>query len=87
MSTLERRLQILLDQERYSKVEEEAARSGRSVAAVIREAIDLRFAPGASARSAAAVEFLAMTSAPTEPGEDWSDMKAAMAADLARRAP
>ncbi len=85
MSILERRLQILLDQARYSKVEEEAARSGRSVAAVIREAIDLRFAPGASARSAAAADFLAMTGSPTEPGEEWSDAKSAMAADLARR--
>lgn len=87
MSTLERRLQILLDQERYSKVEEEAERSGRSVAAVIREAIDVRFEPGAAVRSAAAVEFLAMTEGSAEAAEDWADVKAAMAADLARRVP
>ncbi|MGL5853562.1 MAG: hypothetical protein ACRCZD_22485 [Phycicoccus sp.] len=43
MSTMERRLQLLLDQERYARVATEADRSGRSVAAVIREAIDLRF--------------------------------------------
>lgn len=43
MSTMERRLQLLLDQERYDRVAAESARSGRSVAAVIREAIDMRF--------------------------------------------
>ncbi len=87
MSYLEKRLQILLDQERFAKVEEEAARSGRSVAAVIREAIDLRFAPDASVRASAAAAFLALTEEPVGPGEDWADVKAAMTADLARRVP
>lgn len=87
MSLLEKRLQILLDQERFAKVEEEAARSGRSVAAVIREAIDLRFAPDASARRSAATSFLALTEAPAGPGEDWAEVKAAMADELAQRVP
>jgi predicted DNA-binding protein len=60
---MERRLQLLLDQERYDRVAAEAKRSGRSVASVIREAIDLRFDDvGAHARRAvAARRFLDMT--------------------------
>lgn len=87
MSTLERRLQILLDQERYALVESEASRSGRSVAAVIREAIDLRFASDLALRANAAVAFLDSTADPGGPGEDWVDAKAAMEADLERRLP
>ncbi|PZU44665.1 MAG: antitoxin [Arsenicicoccus sp.] len=49
MSVMERRLQLLLDAERFARVSEEAERSGRSVAAVIREAIDVRF-PGEDER-------------------------------------
>ena len=87
MSGLERRLQILLDQERHSLVESEAARSGRSVAAVIREAIDLRFASDVAVRANAASAFLEATSDEGGPGEDWADTKAAMGSDLERRLP
>lgn len=87
MSLLERRLQILLDQERYAKVEEEAARSGRSVAAVIREAIDVRFAPDVSVRASAALAFLALTEVVDETADEWADVKAALSADLVRRVP
>ena len=57
---MERRLQLLLDQTRYDRVAEEAARSGRSVAAVIREAIDYRFDydDGRAKRAAAALRLL-----------------------------
>jgi Ribbon-helix-helix protein, copG family len=61
MSTLERRLQLLLDQERYERVAAEAKKSGRSVNAVIREAIDAHYPPGADARSAAWRRFFDMT--------------------------
>lgn len=87
MSALERRFQILLDQERYALVEREAARSGRSVAAVIREAIDLRFGSEVTVRANAATAFLAATADPREPGEDWAESKAAMDAELVRRVP
>lgn len=40
MCMLERRVQILLDEERYRKVADEARRRGISFAALIREAID-----------------------------------------------
>lgn len=60
---MERRLQLLLDQRRFRRVSEEAERSGRSVAAVIREAIDFRFPTDDNdeRRRAAAAELLAMT--------------------------
>jgi predicted DNA-binding protein len=40
MATLTRRTQILLDEDRYRRLEERASKSGRSVASLIREAID-----------------------------------------------
>lgn len=42
MSALTRRTQILLDEERHRRLEDEASQTGRSVASIIREAIDLR---------------------------------------------
>ncbi len=43
MSTLSRRTQLLLDDERHRRLEEEARRTGRSIGALVREAIDVRF--------------------------------------------
>lgn len=79
MSTLERRIQLLLDQERYDRVAAEAKRTGRSVNAVIREAIDTHYPSETEARNAALREFLAMTAEP-EPGapESWEDIKASL---------
>lgn len=79
---MERRLQLLLDLHRYSLVEAEASRSGRSVAAVIREAIDVRFDNADGQRAAAAQELLdaTQTTHGTEP--DWADVKAGLSADL-----
>lgn len=69
---MEKRLQLLLDAHRYELVAAEATRSGRSVAAVIREAIDLRFeeAEARERRAAALGEFLAMGPDPDGPDED-----------------
>jgi hypothetical protein len=79
MSMLERRLQLLLDQERYDRVAAEAKESGRSVNAVIREAIDAHYPPGADARSAAWERFLDRTATP-EPGpaETLEEIKASL---------
>lgn len=83
---MEKRLQLLLDQERYDLVAGEAQRSGRSVAAVIREAIDGHFADtDADARRAeAGRRFLEMTAHPDpdEPFMDWSEIKARMEQDM-----
>lgn len=45
MSMLDRRLQVLIDGNRWSRLEREAARRGVPVAVLVREAIDERF-PG-----------------------------------------
>lgn len=54
---LDRRLQLLLDEERYQRVAAIAQQRGSSVAAVIREAID-RGLPSADRRRAAAGRLL-----------------------------
>lgn len=53
---LDRRLQILLDEERFTKVAREAGRRGVSVAAVIRDAIDRM--PTDLERRRAAIDFI-----------------------------
>lgn len=52
---LDRRLQILLDEERYQRISSLAAARGVSVAAVVRDAID-RGLPSAPARRSAALD-------------------------------
>jgi len=81
MSVMERRLQLLLDQHRYDLVEREAQRSGRSVAAVIREAIDLRFSSDVSTRMSAAATLLVETLEPDGVEPDWSQTKASLESD------
>ena len=58
MHSLERRVQILLDEPRYRKVFVEAKRRNVSLAAVIREAID-RLPAEAEGRRAAIADILA----------------------------
>ncbi|AKU15123.1 hypothetical protein VV02_03340 [Luteipulveratus mongoliensis] len=81
---MERRLQLLLDRERYARVEEEAERSGRSVAAVIREAIDWRFNDDKTTRQRAAADLLGGTTAVLGTEPDWAETKSVMDADLER---
>ncbi|MEI2764912.1 MAG: hypothetical protein V9F82_04385 [Dermatophilaceae bacterium] len=86
MSVLERRLQLLIDAARYSRVAAEAERSGRSVAAVIREAIDLRFPDdGDAGRASAASALLSVTEQPAGRVEGPAELKAAYAAELAAK--
>lgn len=88
MAALEHRLQILLDEDRYSTIAGEAERTGRSIAAIIRDAIDARIDTDEQRRRVAARRLLEMASTPTdEPGEDWEDMKAAWEDELAGRIP
>lgn len=53
MSMLDRRLQVLIDGDRWTRLEREAARRGVSVAVLVREAIDERFPGDAHQRRAA----------------------------------
>lgn len=89
MSVMERRLQLLLDRDRFERVQDEATRSGRSVAAVIREAIDVRFSTEDDANRRASLSlFLEGTEGrDDEPGESWADIKASLEEDLAARYP
>jgi hypothetical protein len=50
MSMYDRRVQLLLDRDRYDRVAREAGRRGVSVAAVIREAIDRSIPAGGPRR-------------------------------------
>ena len=57
--TMTRRLQLLLDEERYRRVSDVARRQHTSVAAVIRDAIDRGLAPAADHRAGSARSILA----------------------------
>lgn len=82
MPVMERRLQLLLDADRYRKIEGEAARSGRSVAAVIREAIDWRFDDDHAVRRQAAAELLRATVDAEGAEPEWQSVERAMDAEL-----
>src|SRR5664279_1780022 len=82
MSVLDRRVQILLDPAQYAQLEREAARTGQSVAAVIRESISDRLTSGLASRSAAAERLLSSADPGDPPGEDWTEVKAAMEQEL-----
>lgn len=78
MSGLTRRTQILLDEERHRRLEEEASQSGRSVASIIREAIDLRLGQTGRAqrRLEAGRRLLASPSPAVDDHEpDWEEVK------------
>jgi hypothetical protein len=53
MSMLDRRLQVLIDEARWSRLEREASKRGVPVAVLVREAIDERFPGNAEERRAA----------------------------------
>lgn len=82
MSTRHRRLQILLDDERYHRLEREAQQSGRSIAAIVREAIDLRFSTVPAARVEAGHRVMAEFSDRVGHEPDWSETKAILERDL-----
>jgi hypothetical protein len=72
MCMLSRRLQILLDEDRFLKVAREAERKGVSIAAVIREAIDRL--PAESERRRAAIAAI-LSAAPMPVPADPSDLR------------
>lgn len=76
MSTLSRRTQLLLDEERHRCLEEESRRTGRSIGALVREAIDVRFDQEAQVERhrSAAVELLA-SPRPADAEPDWADVE------------
>lgn len=85
MSTLERRLQVLLDQQRYSLLERESKRSGRSIGSIVREALDKHLGvEDLAAQRRVAAAFLLAQPPGEGPAEDWADMKKAYEDDLER---
>jgi len=77
---LDRRLQLLLDEERYQRVAEAARQRSVSVAAVIRDAIDQSLAPVERRRESAARLILSARpmDVPAENGllEELDDLRA-----------
>jgi hypothetical protein len=69
---LTRRLQVLLDDERYERLEERSRASGASVGALVRRAIDETYPPPRADAERAGAEFLA---AEPMPVDDWDAMK------------
>jgi predicted DNA-binding protein len=53
MSMLDRRLQVLIDEDRWSRLDREASRRGVPVAVLVREAIDERYPSDIEARRVA----------------------------------
>lgn len=83
---MERRLQLLLDRERYARVEDEARRSGRSVSAVIRSAIDVAYPGERDVRVEALNVLLAFGRQRGEaPEAAWESIKESFDDDLAGR--
>ena len=87
MSVLERRVQILVNPEQYGELEREAARTGRSVASLIRESIDDHLAGMRSSRSAAAERLLLSADSVASPEDDWAVTKAALEQELIGKIP
>ena len=67
-----RRLQVLLDEARYARLEQQAARRGTSIATLVREAIDAAFPVDGPDRSEAARRLLDATPIQVS---DWSLVK------------
>jgi len=83
MSTMERRLHLLIDQERYDKLSAESARTGRSVADIVRASIDLHFDEYRDqARRAEAARRLLAYAPDDGAGESWDKMLEARARDI-----
>jgi hypothetical protein len=76
MSTLSHRTQLLLDDERHRRLADEARRTGRSIASLVREAIDARYESAqqsAARRKAAAI--LLEAPRPSDPESDWAEVE------------
>ncbi|MDR1294728.1 MAG: hypothetical protein LBK59_07200 [Bifidobacteriaceae bacterium] len=83
MAVLERRLQLLIDHERYQRLELQARAQGRTVAAVVRDAISQHLDNDRIERAAAASRFLA-TPVPDGPEPEWTGIKRDLDTDLLR---
>lgn len=83
MHMLSRRLQVLLDDDRYDRLARHASERGTSIATLVREAIDSRF-PLVENRRGAAAEAILAAEAMDVP-DDAADLKREIAATRAGR--
>ena len=72
MSMLDRRLQVLIDEGRWARLEDEASRRKVSVSTLVREAIDERY-PGRDQERRAALR--ALLDAEPMPAADVDDLR------------
>lgn len=80
---LQRRLQVLIDEQRHERLRRESMRQGAPIGELVRRAIDREFPPESEALTPkeAAVRLLA-AEPPTRPEPDWEAQKAQMADEL-----
>ncbi|MFT4232976.1 MAG: hypothetical protein QM606_09410 [Leucobacter sp.] len=80
MATLQRRVQVLFDPERYEQVEAAARARGMSAGAFIREAVDARIESERNDAERILAEMFAradaFAAAHPSPPEEWEDIKA-----------
>lgn len=84
MATLTRRLQVLLDEGRFAHLERVAEQRGSTIAAIVRDALDLAYPSDGLTHDVAAERFLARP--PIELGS-WEDAKREIEAGLDRGSP
>lgn len=77
MSSLTRRLQVLIDDERYERLRRESKRTGAPIGAIVREAIDSWVSPTRDSASVAAAADR-LLAADQMPVDDWGVMKSQM---------
>ena len=90
MHMLNRRLQVLVDEDRYERLARESERVGAPVGELVRRAIDHEFPRGGreAERQRAGRELLAMPPPPGPgPEPDWEDQKREMLDSRMRKWP
>jgi Ribbon-helix-helix protein, copG family len=81
MPSLTRRLQVLVDEERYERLRREAERTGAPIGAIVRDAIDGALPAGRDPESVEAAARQLLEADPM-PVEDWGHMKRGMLDEL-----
>jgi len=81
---LDRRLQVLIDDERYERLQREATRAGAPVGELVRRAIDREY-PAQPAGRAEAGDYLLSLAEEAGREPDWEVQKGEMLDELDRR--
>lgn len=81
MPSLTRRLQVLIDDERYERLRREAERTGAPIGAIVRDAIDGALPAGRDPGTVDAAARRLLQAEPM-PVDDWDEMKRAMLDEL-----